>query len=133
MPSGRKANSFEGYGRSDIFTATILSGQTTVTAVDLLRNYAYLVVNCLDASKIAASTKLQLQVAEDTGNTVADLWTSDGAALWQSGVLPTSGTFRFVIPSAFGIQIVKPVLTVAASGGNVVLNFYGFDPTVQGG
>lgn len=132
MATKRGANSFEGYGRSDAFPTTILSGAATPAAtLDLLRNYAYLVVSCLDASGIAVASKLQLKVAEDTGNTIADLWTSDGAALWQSGVLPISGTFRFVIPSAFGVQLVKPALTVVSTA-NVILTFYGFDPTLQG-
>lgn len=57
MATKRAANSFEGYGRSDAFATITLNGAATPAATtDLLRNYAYLVVSCLNASGIPAGT-----------------------------------------------------------------------------
>lgn len=132
MASNRKVEVYTGFGRSDKATCTIASGQTTNTAVDLGRGYSFFMVSCADASKIAAGTKLRFQVAEDTGDTPIDLWAINGSAIFETGVLPTSGGFKFVLNSAFGSQLIKPVLTNAASGGSVAIDIQGFDPTITG-
>lgn len=130
--SERVLDTFAGFGRSPLLTFTIPNGATTIDAQDLRRNYAFLLVICEDATRIAAATTLKWQVAHEDGATPVDLWKSGGTGIAESGVLPSgSGSFAFLVPDAFGAQILKPVLSVAASGGNVVLKVYGLDSSVE--
>lgn len=132
MATNRKVEYFTGFGRSDKFTVTITTGNTTATAADLLRGYSFFMISCADCSKIQAGTKLRFQTAGDTGDTPIDLWNISGSSIFETGTLPTSGTFKFMLTSAFGEQLIKPVLTASASGGSVLIDIVGFDPTIQG-
>lgn len=119
-----------GYGRSNAATFTIPSGATgaAVAPVDLGRNYTFLLLRCEDCVGIPASTKLSVQVGEDSADTLCTLGADDGSA-WQSANLPTSGSIRFwVAPAAFA-QRLRLVLSQNATA-NVVWTVYGFDGSV---
>lgn len=118
-----------GYGRSDRIPFGIDNGQVTrVDSVDLKTNHALLRVSCDDAQYIPANTTLTAYVASDSTNQLNALWQENGAAVWTSGTLPTSGGFDFVLRHADGIQRIAFVLSNAANGGSVVLHVMGLDP-----
>lgn len=129
--TGRTTRWDQGFGRSDQYTFTIPNGETgaNVDPVNLLRNYAFLVVVCEDAGGVASGT-LGAQVAYDDSGAMCDLYQQDGAAIWASGTLPTSGSFAFVLVHAFGAQRIRFVLSAAADD-DLVLKVYGFDPTLD--
>lgn len=132
MAANRKVEATTGFGRSDKQSIVIASGQTTnATPADLLRGFSFVVISCANCANIAAGSKLSLQAADNTGDTPIDVWSVDGAAIWNSGILPTSGSFRFLVSAALGAQLIKPVLSVATSGA-VTIDITGFDPTVTG-
>ena len=129
---GRTVSRETGYGRSDRQTFTIPNGAdgSAVAAVDLERNYSFIVISCDDASNIAADTTLAAVVAEDDDGALNPLYMQDGSAAWASGVLPTSGGFRFWLSHAFGAQRLRLILNNTTSG-EVVLYVYGFDGAVR--
>lgn len=132
---GREVNNNAGYGRSDAATFTIPSGATgsAVAAVDLERNYMYLMVKCEDASNIAAATNLTAQVGYDDADALVDLYERDDpSTAWSKGSLPTSGSFGFALVHAVGAQRLRLVLSNAASGGDVVFTVYGIGASVAG-
>ncbi len=130
--TGRTVRREAGYGRSDRQTFTIPSSAdgSAVAAVDLDRNYGFIVITCDDASNIAADTTLSAQVAEDDSGALNPLYMQDGNAAWNSGVLPTNGGFRFWLSHAFGVQRLRLVLSNNTSGA-VTLYVYGFDGAVR--
>lgn len=129
--TGRAQRVDQGFGRSDQYTFTIPSGATgsAVTPINLLRNYAFLVVTCEDATGVASGT-LGAQVSYDASGTMCALYQQDMAAIWASMTLPTSGTFAFVLSHAFGAQRLRFVAS-ASTDADLVLKVYGFDATVQ--
>lgn len=120
----------EGYGRSARHTFTIGSGAdgSAVDAIDLGRNYAFIVIECEDASGIDSATTLALAAGDEADATLLDVWASTGK--WASPTLPTSGTFRLVVDEAAFAQLVRVVLS-KVSIDDVVLYIYGFDPSIQ--
>jgi hypothetical protein len=130
--TGRTVRRTSGFGRSDRQTFTIPSGAngSAVAAVDLARNYSFLAVSCDDAAGIATNTTLTARVADDDTGALNPLYMQDGAAIWQSGVLPTSGGFRFWLGHAFGAQRIRLVLSNNTSA-DVTLYIYGFDGAVR--
>jgi hypothetical protein len=121
-----------GFGRSDQQTFTIPGGANgaAVAAVDLARNYSFIVIACNDAAGIPASTTLSAQVADDDSGALNPLYMQDGSAIWHSGTLPTSGGFRFLLSHAFGAQRLRLILSNNASA-SVTLHVYGFDGAVR--
>ena len=101
--SGRTLRREDGYGRSDQQTFTIPNGAdgSAVAAVDLARNYAFVVIACEDTSNIAADSTLTAEVADDDSGTLLPLYRQDGLGPWESAVLPTSGGLRFWLSHAW--------------------------------
>ncbi len=130
--TGRTVRREVGYGRSDRQTFTIPSGAdgSAVAVVDLERNYSFVALSCDDASGIPASTTLSARVADDDSGALNPLFTQDGSGAWQSGVLPTSGGFRFWVGHAFGVQRLRLILSANATA-EVTLHVYGFDGAVR--
>jgi hypothetical protein len=130
--TGRDVRRNIGFGRSDQKTFTIGNGATgsAVAAVDLVRNFSFVVISCDDASGIPANTTLSAQAAEDDSGALNPLYMQDGSALWHSGTLPTSGGFRFLLSHAFGAQRLRLILSNSATA-SVTLHVYGFDGAVR--
>ena len=135
MSKDRETDRNVGWGRSDKQAFSIPDGATgaNVAAVDLGRNYAYIVIKCTDASHIQATTTLGAQVGYDADDALVTLYEqNDPGAIWASSNLPTSGTFGSLLVYAFGAQRVRLVLSKAASGGAVPFEVYGIAESVQG-
>jgi hypothetical protein len=113
-----------------LFTIPNAADGSAVAAVDLERNYGFIVVSCPDTSNIAADTNLSAQVADDDSGSLLPLYTQDAGGAWQSAVLPTSGGLRFWLSPAFGVQRLRLILSNNSSG-EVVFHIYGFDGTVR--
>lgn len=131
----RETDAYEGFGRSDIKTFTIANGVTgsANAAVDLGRNYAYIIVRCDDCQYIQAATTLGVKVADDENQTLASVYEySSNALTLLAPTLPTSGSMRFLLVPAFGAQYVHFTLSQATSGGAAVFNVYGMAESVQG-
>ena len=130
--TGRTVNREIGFGRSDRQTFTIPSSAdgSAVAAVDLERNYSFIVITCDDSSNIAADSTLAAEVAEDDSGALNPLYLQDGSAVWASGILPTSGGFRFWVSHAFGVQRLRLILSNNTSGA-VTFYVYGFDGAVR--
>jgi len=130
--SGRTVRREDGFGRSDQQSFSIPNGAdgSAVAAVDLARNYGFVVIACADTSNIAADTTLSAEVADDDSATLLPLHTQDGAGVWESAVLPTSGGLRFWLSHAFGVQRLRLVLSNNSTGA-VTFTIYGFDGTVR--
>ncbi len=130
--TGRTVNREIGYGRSDRQTFTIPNGAdgSAVAAVDLGRNYSFVVVSCDNASGIPADTFLTAEAADDDSGALNPLYFQDGVAEWESGALPTSGGFRFWLSQAFGVQRLRLILSANATA-SVTLHIYGFDGAVR--
>lgn len=130
--TGRTINREAGYGRSDRQTFTILNGTdgSAVAAIDLVRNYSFIVVSCDDAANIPASTTLSAEVADDDSGALNPLYLQDGGAAWGSGTLPTSGGFRFWLSHGYGVQRLRLILSNNTTG-SVTLYVYGFDGAVR--
>ena len=130
--TGRAVSREIGFGRSDRQTFTIPNGAdgSAVAAIDLERNYSFIVISCDDASDIAADTTLSAEVADDDSGELNPLYMQDGSAPWTSAVLPTSGGFRFWLSHAFGIQRLRLILSNNTTG-EVTLYVYGFDGAVR--
>lgn len=119
-----------GWGRSDVQTFTIPASAdgSGVDAIDLERNYAFIVVKCEDCSNIPSSTSLSFEVGYDNSDTLCDLYEQDDpSTIYSKGDLPTSGTLAFLLNHAAGAQRLRPVLSNNASGGSVVFKVYGWD------
>lgn len=135
MSKDRETDRNVGWGRSDKQAFSIPDGETgaNVAAVDLGRNYAYVVVKCTDAQYIQAVTTLGAQIGYDADDTLVDLYEqNDPGTKWAGGNLPTSGTFGFLLVHAFGAQRVRLVLSQAASGGAVPFEVYGIAESMEG-
>lgn len=130
--TGRTVSRETGFGRSDRQTFTIPNGAdgSAVAAVDLDRNYSFLVISCDDASNIPASTVLSAEVADDDSGALNPLYMQDGSASWVSGTLPSSGGFRFWLSHAYGAQRIRLILSNTTTGA-VDLHVYGFDGAVR--
>ncbi len=130
--SGRTLRREDGYGRSDQQTFTIPNGAdgSAVAAVDLARNYGFIVVGCEDTSNIAADSTLTAEVADDDSGALIPLYKQDGSGIWELAALPTSGGLRFWLSHAFGIQRIRLILS-NTTGGAVSFTIYGFDGTVR--
>ena len=130
--TGRTVNREQGFGRSDRQTFTIPNGAdgSAVAAVDLARNYSFVVISCDDASDIPASTLMTAEVADDDSGALNPLYMQDGSASWVSGTLPTSGGFRFWLSHAYGVQRLRLILSNNTTGA-VDFHIYGFDGAVR--
>jgi hypothetical protein len=130
--SGRTVRREDGFGRSDQQTFTIPNGEdgSAVAAVDLARNYGFILIACADTANIAADTTLSAEVAEDDSGSLLPLHMQDGAGLWESAVLPTSGGLRFWLSHAFGVQRLRLILSNNTTGA-VSFTVYGFDGAVR--
>ena len=130
--TGRTINREVGFGRSDRQTFTIPNGAdgSAVAAVDLERNYSFVIISCDDASGITANTTLSAEAADDDSGALNPLYMQDGSAAWESGTLPTSGGVRFWLSHAFGVQRLRLILSNNASS-DVTFYIYGFDGAVR--
>jgi hypothetical protein len=121
-----------GFGASPVKSCTIPNGETTITEIDMGKNYAFFVIYCLDASDVAASSDLSVAAAIFSGTAVADVYeANDPGTVWSGGNLPTSGTFQFRLDHAWGARYLKFTLSQATDG-DVTLYVVGFDPIVFG-
>jgi hypothetical protein len=127
MATNRKLTASSGYARSDAATFVIPNTATgsAVAAIDLGRNYGFIVVKCADATGVASGT-LSAEVGYDDSDTLCTLYTEDMAAKWASMTLPTTGSFSFVLRAALGIQRIRFILSAAADA-DLTLTVYGFD------
>lgn len=117
-----------GIGRSAIYNGTIPDGGTFLSEpIDLLRPYAFAVIRIPDCSNIASSSSLNLQLGETTDDSMCDEYDRNaGSADIVS--LPTSGSFRYVVP-IMGARRIKPGVSVATDG-DVDIQVFGIDPVV---
>lgn len=130
--TGRTVNREVGFGRSDRQTFTIPNGAngSAVAAVDLERNYSFVIVSCDDAAGIPAATTLSAQAADDDSGALNPLYMQDASAVWQSGTLPTSGGLRFWLSHGFGLQRLRLILSSNTTA-DVTFYIYGFDGAVR--
>jgi len=127
---GSEVENNVGYGRSDIQTYTIPGGGTSTERVDLGRPYAFIVIMCADASDIAASTAMTLNVSPEEDIPLHNLYEQNSPqTIWSKGSLPVANSFYCLIADAFGARFVQPVFNTATDG-EVVLKVMGYDPTV---
>lgn len=131
----REEHNTSGFGRSDKQTFTIVNGNTgaNVEAVNLGRNYAYIVIRCDNCQYIQAGTTLGLKVAMDESqalNSAYNLTAGTLAILALS--MPTSGSLHFLCVPVFGAQYVHLTLSKNASGGSVVFDVYGLAGSIAG-
>lgn len=132
---GRTQHEGIGYGRSDKLSFTIGNGATgaLVAAVDLGRNYAYLLVKCENCQYIPSTTTLKANVGYADDDALSALKERDDPGTeWVSGNLPTSGSLAFALVHALGAQRIQFVLSKAASGGAVVFDVYGILAGIDG-
>jgi hypothetical protein len=123
-----------GYGRSDEQSFTIPDGAdgSAVDAVDLGRNYAFIIVKCEDAGGIPATTGVTAKVGYGDSDTLCDLYEQDDPSTqWSKSALPTTGTLAFLMNHAFGAQRIQFVLSQNASGADVVFKVYGLDSGID--
>ena len=123
----------EGYGRSDVKEFVIGSGAdgSAVAAVDLVRNYMFLLIVCEDAAGIDALTSLSAEVTYDTGDDLVPLYElNDPATLWSRGDIPESGSFAFALTHAIGAQEIRLVLDVVATA-EVTFKIYGIGGGIE--
>lgn len=130
----RQPGSKMGLGRSDSQLFTIPSGAngSAVTPLDFGRGHTSYIIKCADASKIPATTTLSVKVSYDDADAEVDLFVQNGGtAKFATPNLPTSGTFGFQLLHAYGAQKLRFILSNNATGGNVVLEVMGFEPTLD--
>lgn len=119
-----------GFGRSDVKSYVIPSGGTSTERVDLERPYAFIVIMCENLAGIA-SGNMFLNVSPEEGIPLHRVYEQNSATAWNTGTLPTSGTFYLLCTHAFGARFVQPVLS-AASDAELTFKILGYDPTVVG-
>ena len=119
-----------GFGRSDIQSFVIPSGGTGVNQprVDLGRPYAFVIIMCANMTGVA-SGNMFLNVSPEEGIPLHRVYEQNSATAWNTGTLPTSGTFYMLCTHAFGARFVQPVLSVA-SDAELTFKILGYDPTV---
>jgi len=122
-------NTKAGFGRSNPQTYTILSGQTSSERVDLGRPYAFIIITCENMGGIA-SGNLFLNVLPEESIPLHRVYEQNSATAWNSGTLPTSGTYYTLITHAFGARFVQIVLSVAADA-DITFKVWGYDPVVR--
>lgn len=127
--ANRNVGSAIGFGRGDKKTATIASGQSAATAVDLGRPYATIVLRCADCSHIQAATTLTVTVGDDADDTACAVYDAATGVKLPVGSLPTSGTYRVVLPAY--ARFITLTLSQVTSGGTAVFEIYGYDPVVS--
>lgn len=131
LRTGKRTAGYTVFGRSNKEIFPIAAGQVTrLDSVDLKANYAWIRIVCDDCSGIDADTTLTAVVANDATSQLNALWQQNGAAVWESGALPTSGGFDFMLTQANGIQRIRFTLSNAANQADVILYVYGYDPAV---
>ena len=119
-----------GFGRSDLQTYTIPSGGVSTERVDLGRPYAFIIIMCEDASDIAATTLMALNVSPEEDIPLHNLYEQNAPqTIWSKGNLPTSNSFYFLVTDAFGARFIQPVFDTVTAG-IVILKIVGYDPTV---
>lgn len=114
----------EGYGNSAIGTFTIGTGAdgSAVTPIDFLRHCAFFVVRCADVSNVAASTDtLSFQIGMASSDDMLPLEDS----LQEVTIIMDNIFHRAIFVGA--ARRIRGVLSANASGGSVVLEFYGVD------
>jgi hypothetical protein len=131
----RETDPNAGWGRSDKKTFTIVNGNTgaNVEAVNLGRNYAYIIIRCDNCQYIAGSTTLGVKTAMDESqqlNSVYDF--SSNTLTLLAPTLPTSGSMQFLLTPAWGAQYIHFTLSKNANGGSVVFDVYGVAESVAG-
>lgn len=129
LRTGKHTAGYTTFGRSDKYEFAISAGQVTrLDAIDLKANYAWIRVCCDDCSGIQANTNLTANVANDATSQLNSLWMQNATAVWESGDLPTTGGFDFMLSQANGIRRIQFMLSNAASQQDVILYVYGYDP-----
>lgn len=137
MAHERETHNEVGWGRSDKKTFTIVNGNTgaNVEAVNLGRNYAYIIIRCDNCAYIAASTTLGIKVAMDEAQSLNSIYIFDSSANTLTALaptLPTSGSMQFMCVPTFGAQYVHFTLSKNATGGSVVFDVYGVAESITG-
>lgn len=131
--TGREAAEKAGFGRANEQTFSIANGAngSAVAAVDLGRNYACIVVECVDADGIAAATTMRAEVGYDDNAQLYRLQKANMEGEWVSGTLPdTAVAFSFVLTHAFMAQKIRLILSNVTTA---IVNFkiYGVDPGID--
>lgn len=130
----RTTDNYSGFGRSDAKTFTIPSGAdgSEVAALDLGRNYAFIVVKCADCSGIPATTTMTALAGYADNDTLCDVYEKDDPSTqWSGGNLPTSGTLAFLLVHAAMAQRLQFVLSQVTTD-DVVFEVYGMEAGVAG-
>ena len=131
----RETHEEAGYGRSDKMTFTIVAGNNgaNVEAVNLGRNYAYIIIRCDDCQHFQQGTTLGVKVADDEAQNLNSVYEFAANVLTLTAIaLPTSGSLRFLFTPAFGAQYVHFTLSANASGGSAVFDVYGIAESIKG-
>ncbi len=133
MTHKRETHRDVGFGRSDAKSVTIPTGNNggNLEALNLGRNYAYLVIKCSNLTGIQASTSLTAQVAYDDSDALCTLYERDDPATQWSKTLPTSGSAAFCLVHALGAQKIKLGLSKNTTAA-VTFTVYGFAESVAG-
>jgi len=118
-----------GFRATDFFPYTIVDGTdgTGNDVIDLGANFKVLGICCEDAGGIQAATNLEAEIAFDVNGALCDLYEQDDPGTeWAAGALPTAGHFAFILTHAFGVRKIRLILSLAASGADVVFKIFGF-------
>lgn len=118
-----------GFGMSEVQTYVINNLQTTGTQVDLGRPYAFILIMCANMGGIASGS-MRLNGSPAEGIPLHNIYDANTQAIFSSGTLPTTGTFSMLVPCAFGMRFVQPVLT-ANSDAELTFKIIGFDPIIR--
>jgi len=118
-----------GFFATDAIEQVIVDGETGAgnDPIDLGANFKVIGVVCEDCQFIQQATDLSAQVAFDPNGALSDLYEQDDPSTeWSQGAIPTAGAMAFILTHAFGARKIRFVLSLAASGGSVVLRIFGF-------
>lgn len=110
-----------------LFTIGAAATGAAVDPLDLGRRYAFLLVRVADAQYIQAATTMTAQVGAESDDTMIALYRAGASGAWQSGTLPTSGGFQFLLADAFGVRRIRFVLSQNSGAGSVAFRVYGLD------
>ena len=111
----RQPGEMTGFNCSDVKEYVVNGLGSIASPIDFDRPYAMFAISCNDASGIPSRT-LKLRVARWSDGTLNPLWALNGSAEWQSGTLPTSGGFDFLVTNAAYATKLQPEFDGTVTG-----------------
>lgn len=117
-----------GFSRSQKQTITIAAGQNShATAIDLGKNYAFLVIASPLLTGVPAATSLTIDVDIESDTAIYNLYTANDSTQKWSKVLPTTGSMYLRVEGADLARYIKLKLSANATGAGVTFDVWGFD------